>query len=145
MKSSGEGVNVLYMRITDVPTAPPVVLENMEILSENIKSATIEVHTPSPTPVTSKSPTSRGKIVASARAYAEPNEDRGWIFVESYWTPNSRMECQLEPLSESMGWPQTCPSSTASRGRGSTTHIVIPEPLTSAATTVAMNLLGGLL
>ena len=77
VKSSGEGVNVLYMRITDVPTAPPVVLENMEILSENIKSATIEVHTLiSQFGYFEISDVQGGKIVASARAYAELNEDR---------------------------------------------------------------------
>ena len=44
VKSSGDGVSVLYMRITDVP-ATPRSSWNMEILSEDIKSATIEVHT----------------------------------------------------------------------------------------------------
>ena len=147
VKSSGEGVNVLYMRITDVPTAPPVVLENMEILSENIKSATIEVHTLiSQFGYFEISDVQGGKIVASARAYAELNEDRRvdlrGVLLDAQFTNGvpTGTTFGVNGLASDLSIINSIPGV-----EGSTTHIVIPEPLTSAATTVAMNLLGGLL
>ena len=147
VKSSGEGVNVLYMRITDVPTAPPVVLDNMEILSENIKSATIEVHTLiSQFGYFEISDVQGGKIVASARAYAELNEDRRvdlrGVLLDAQFTNGvpTGTTFGVNGLASDLSIINSIPGV-----EGSTTHIVIPEPLTSAATTVAMNLLGGLL
>ena len=62
------------MRITDVPYAPGQP-ENMEIQSEDIKSATIEVHTLiSQFGYFEISDVQGGRIVASARAFAEFNE-----------------------------------------------------------------------
>ena len=100
----------------------------------------------SPNSVTSRSPTFRGKIVASARAYAELNEDRRvdlrGVLLDAQFTNGvpTGTTFGVNGLASDLSIINSIPGV-----EGSTTHIVIPEPLTSAATTVAMNLLGGLL
>ena len=147
VKSSGDGVEVLYIRITDVPAAPPVILENMEILSEDIKSATIEVHTLiSQFGFFEISEVQGGRIVASARAYAEVNDDtkidlRG-VLLDAQFTNGipTGTTFGVNGMASDLSIINSIPGV-----EGSTTHIVIPEPLTSAFTTVGMTVLGGFL
>ena len=44
IRSSGDGVDRLYFRANDMPTLPPVVLDQMEAMGENLKSANIQIH-----------------------------------------------------------------------------------------------------
>ena len=147
VKSSGDGVSVLYMRITDVPATPPVILENMEILSEDIKSATIEVHTLiSQFGYFEISDVQGGRIVASARAFAEFNEgqrvDLRGVLLDAQFTNGvpTGTTFGVNGLASDLSIINSIPGV-----EGSTTHIVIPEPLTSGLTTIAMTLIGGLL
>ena len=43
IRSGGEGVETIYIRSSNIPTTPPVTMEEMEALGENLKSATIHI------------------------------------------------------------------------------------------------------
>ena len=80
IRSSGDGVDRLYFRATDIPTIPPVVLEQMEALGENLKSANIQIHEFGRVSVMipgyqliEVSDVQGGRIIISARATAEVN------------------------------------------------------------------------
>ena len=119
----------------------------MEILSEDIKSATIEVHTLiSQFGYFEISDVQGGRIVASARAFAEFNEgqrvDLRGVLLDAQFTNGvpTGTTFGVNGLASDLSIINSIPGV-----EGSTTHIVIPEPLTSGVTTIAMTLIGGLL
>ena len=78
IRSGGEGVETIYIRSSNIPTTPPVTMEEMEALGENLKSATIHIHevgrissTLPGYPVIELSEVQGGRIIISARATAE--------------------------------------------------------------------------
>ena len=146
VKSSGEGVQVLYMRISDVPAAPPVVLEDMEILCQDIKSATIEVHNLiSQFGYFEISDVQGGRIVASARAHAIIDDDRRidlrGVLLDAQFTNGipTGTTFGVNGMASDLSIINSIPGVD-----GSTTHIVIPEPLTSGITTAVMTIIGGM-
>ena len=146
VKSSGEGVEVLYMRISDVPAAPPVVLEDMEILCQDIKSATIEVHNLiSQFGYFEISDVQGGRIVASARAHAIIDDDRRidlrGVLLDAQFTNGipTGTTFGVNGMASDLSIINSIPGVD-----GSTTHIVIPEPLTSGITTAVMTIIGGM-
>ena len=44
VRSGGDGVDRIYIRSSNIPATPPVTMEEMEALGEDLKSATIHVH-----------------------------------------------------------------------------------------------------
>jgi hypothetical protein len=146
VKSSGDGVEVLYMRISNVPAAPPVVLEDMEILCQDIKSATIEVHNLiSQFGYFEISDVQGGRIVASARAHAILDDDRRidlrGVLLDAQFTNGipTGTTFGVNGMASDLSIINSIPGVD-----GSTTHIVIPEPLTSGLTTVVMTIIGGI-
>jgi len=146
VKSSGDGVEVLYMRISDVPAAPPVVLEDMEILCQDIKSATIEVHNLiSQYGYFEISDVQGGRIVASARAHAILDDDRRidlrGVLLDAQFTNGipTGTTFGVNGMASDLSIINSIPGVD-----GSTTHIVIPEPLTSGLTTAVMTIIGGI-
>ena len=146
VKSSGDGVEVLYMRISDVPAAPPVILEDMEILCQDIKSATIEVHNLiSQFGYFEISDVQGGRIVASARAHAILDDDRRidlrGVLLDAQFTNGipTGTTFGVNGMASDLSIINSIPGVD-----GSTTHIVIPEPLTSGLTTVVMTIIGGI-
>ena len=145
VKSSGDGVEVLYMRISDVPAAPPVILEDMEILCRDIKSATIEVHNLiSQFGYFEISDVQGGRIVAAARAHAVLDDDRRidlrGVLLDAQFTNGipTGTTFGVNGMASDLSIINSIPGVD-----GSTTHIVIPEPLTSGFTTALMTIIGG--
>ena len=84
IRSSGDGVDRLYFRANDMPTLPPVVLNQMEAMGENLKSANIKIHEFGRVTVMipgyqliEVSDVQGGRIIISARATADINGIEG--------------------------------------------------------------------
>ncbi len=76
--SSGQGVERLYVKQTDVPSTPGVVLDRVEVIGQDLKSATINIYTgPFQYPVIVLEDITNGRIVASAEATVEPYYELG--------------------------------------------------------------------
>ena len=73
MESSGVGVKQVYIRQTDLPTAPGVTVERIEVVGQNLKGATIHIYSgPGEYPLIVIDDITDGRLVASAEAYLEP-------------------------------------------------------------------------
>jgi hypothetical protein len=71
--SSDSGVKRVYIKQTDLPAAPGVTLERVEVVGENLKGATIHIYTgPGEFPVIIIDDINEGRLVASAQAFVEP-------------------------------------------------------------------------
>lgn len=71
--SSDGGVKRVYFKQTNLPAAPGVTLERIEVVGENLKGATIHIYTgPGEFPVIVIDDINEGRLVASAQAFVEP-------------------------------------------------------------------------
>ncbi len=71
--SSGVGVKRVYVRQTDVPAAPGVTIERVEVVGQNLKGATIHIYSgPGQYPLIVIDDITDGRLVASAEVYIEP-------------------------------------------------------------------------
>lgn len=73
VESSGVGVKQVYIRQTDLPTAPGVTVERIEVVGQNLKGATIHIYSgPGEYPIIIIDDITDGRLVASAEAHIEP-------------------------------------------------------------------------
>ena len=73
VESSGVGVKQVYIRQTDMPAAPGVTVERIEVVGQNLKGATIHIYSgPGEYPLIVIDDITDGRLVASAEAYLEP-------------------------------------------------------------------------
>lgn len=73
--SSGNGVERVYVRQTDVPATPGVTIERVEVVGQNLKGATIHIYSgPGQYPLIVIDDITDGRLVASAQAFVEPGE-----------------------------------------------------------------------
>jgi hypothetical protein len=71
--SSGVGVKRVYIRQTDVPSTPGVTIDRIEIVGQDLKSATIHIYEgPLKYPIIVLDDITNGRIVVSAEATIEP-------------------------------------------------------------------------
>jgi len=78
--SSGEGVSRLYIKMTDTPSSPGVTIDRVEIIGQDLKSATINIYTgPFQYPLIVLDDITNGRIVASAEATVEPSYTTGML------------------------------------------------------------------
>jgi len=71
--SSGVGVKRVYVRQTDVPAAPGVTMERVEVVGQNLKGATIHIYSgPGEYPLIVIDDITDGRLVASAEVFIEP-------------------------------------------------------------------------
>ncbi len=71
--SSGVGVKRVYVRQTDVPAAPGVTMERVEVVGQNLKGATIHIYAgPGQYPLIVIDDITDGRLVASAQVFIEP-------------------------------------------------------------------------
>jgi hypothetical protein len=71
--SSGVGVKRVYVRQTDVPAAPGVTMERVEVVGQNLKGATIHIYSgPGQYPLIVIDDITDGRLVASAEIFIEP-------------------------------------------------------------------------
>jgi hypothetical protein len=80
VESSGSGVKKVYVRQTDVPAMPGVTIERVEVVGQNLKGATIHIHTlPGEYPIIVIDDITDGRLVATAEAYVQPGVIEPWL------------------------------------------------------------------
>jgi hypothetical protein len=143
IRSGGDGVDRLYMRATNVPAMPPVVLEEMEALGENLKSATIHVREiVGAYSVIEIEEVQGGRIIVSARASATINNrdfDLRGVLLDAQTTGGvpSGTTLGVNGLASDLSLLNMVPGFS-----GTTSHIMAPEPLSSIILTLVATLWG---
>ena len=150
IRSSGDGVDRLYFRANDIPTLPPVVLDQMEALGENLKSANIEIHEFGRVTVMipgyqliEVSDVQGGRIIISARATAEVNGidiDLRGVMLDAQVTGGipSGTTLGVNGFASDLSLLNMIPGFS-----GSTSHWMAPEPVSSGILT-AIATIGGM-
>tara|TARA_B100001123_G_scaffold55879_1_gene59538 strand:- start:8676 stop:13052 length:4377 start_codon:yes stop_codon:yes gene_type:complete len=150
IRSSGDGVDRLYFRATDIPTLPPVILEQMEAMGENLKSANIEIHEFGRVTVMipgyqliEVSDVQGGRIIISARATAEVNGvdvDLRGVMLDAQVTGGipSGTTLGVNGFASDLSLLNMIPGFS-----GSTSHWMAPEPISSGILT-AIATIGGM-
>jgi hypothetical protein len=150
IRSGGSGVERIYVRMNDVPTGssqvgtPPVFLEEMEAMGENLRSATLHIRElVGPYSVIEVDDVDGGKIIASARVTTEfagrDIQIRG-VLIDAQTTGGVPTGTTLgvNGLSSDLSILNLVPGLS-----GSTHHLLVPEPFTSAILTVIATLTEG--
>lgn len=150
IRSSGSGVEKIYIRMNDVPTgssqvgSPPVFLEEMEAMGENLRSATLHIRElVGPYSVIEVDDVDGGKIIASAKVTTEfagrEIQIRG-VLIDAQTTGGVPTGTTLgvNGLSSDLSILNLVPGLS-----GSTHHVLVPEPFTSAILTVIATLSEG--
>ena len=150
IRSSGSGVEKIYIRMNDVPTGssqvgtPPVFLEEMEAMGENLRSATLHIRElVGPYSVIEVDDVDGGKIIASAKVTTEfagrEIQVRG-VLIDAQTTGGIPTGTTLgvNGLSSDLSILNLVPGLS-----GSTHHVLVPEPFTSAILTVIATLSEG--
>ena len=146
IRSGGDGVDRLYLRASNMPTTPPIVLEEMEALGENLRSATIHViEIVGPYSVIEIEDVQGGRIVVSARATAEVEAigmtfDLRGVLLDAQTTGGVPTGTSLgvNGLASDLSLLNLIPGF-----EGSTHHLIVPEPLSSGVLTLCATFLGG--
>ena len=150
IRSGGNGVERIYVRVNDVPTGtsqvgtPPVYLEEMEAMGENLRSATLHIRElVGPYSVIEVDDVDGGKIIVSAKASTEfagqKIQVRG-VLIDAQTTGGVPTGTTLgvNGLSSDLSILNLVPGLG-----GSTHHVLVPEPFTSAILTVIATLSDG--
>ena len=150
IRSGGSGVERIYVRMNDVPTGssqvgtPPVFLEEMEAMGENLRSATLHIRElVGPYSVIEVDDVDGGKIIVSARVTTEFSghdiQIRG-VLIDAQTTGGVPTGTTLgvNGLSSDLSILNLVPGLS-----GSTHHLLVPEPFTSAILTVIATLTEG--
>jgi hypothetical protein len=146
IRSGGDGVERIYLRISNMPMAPPIVLEEMEALGENLRSATIHVRqVVGPYSVIELEDVQGGRIIAAARASAEVDQlgmtfDLRGVLLDAQTTGGvpTGTSIGVNGLASDLSLLNLIPGF-----EGSTHHLIVPEPFSSAVLTMAATFLGG--
>ncbi|MFL2963346.1 MAG: hypothetical protein ACJZ46_03785 [Candidatus Thalassarchaeaceae archaeon] len=143
IRSGGDGVEKIYLRSSNIPTTPPIVIDEMEALGENLKSATIHIReVVYPYSVIEIDDVQGGRIIASARLHAEigdTNIDLKGVLIDAQITGGipTGTTFGVNGLASDLSILSVIPGIS-----GSTSHIMAPEPLSSGILTV-LAMLGG--
>ena len=150
IRSSGSGVEKMYVRVNDVPTgssqpgAPPVFLEEMEAMGENLRSATLHIREIlGPYAVIEVDDVDGGRIIVSARLTTEfagrDIQVRG-VLIDAQTTGGvpTGTTLGINGLSSDLSILNLVPGLS-----GSTHHVLVPEPFTSAILTIFATLTEG--
>jgi len=137
--SSGQGVKRLYLKQTDLPSSPGVTIDRIEVIGQNLKSATIQIYTgPFEYPIIVLDDITNGRIVASAEATVEPSYTTGFLEGHSFSGRAVLLDAQFTgplPTASSIGvnGMVTDLSLVGSLTGDSveTRHVLIVEPITT--------------
>lgn len=147
--SSGDGVEDLYMRQTNVPGAPGVFLDRLEIIGEDLKGATITIHRPLGYPVIVIDDITTGRLVSSAEVHVEPGEYvpiMGDLEVDGRGVLLDAQFTGFIPTSTSIGVNGVVTDlsvvSTLTGGSVETRHILVVEPITSGVASILAMIFG---
>lgn len=150
IRSGGSGVERIYVRVNDVPTGtsqvgtPPVYLEEMEAMGENLRSATLHIRElVGPYSVIEVDDVDGGKIIVSAKArteFAGQEINVRGVLIDAQTTGGVPTGTTLgvNGLSSDLSILNLVPGLG-----GSTHHLLVPEPFTSAILTVVATLSAG--
>ena len=150
IRSGGDGVDKIYIRSSNIPTTPPVTMEEMEALGEDLKSATIHIHefgrissTLPGYPVIELSDVQGGKIIISARASAEvagQEFDLRGVLLDAQTTSGipTATTIGVNGMASDLSILNIIPGF-----EGDTQHIMVIEPVSSGLMTLIATLLGG--
>tara|TARA_B100000459_G_scaffold144698_1_gene107936 strand:- start:13389 stop:18071 length:4683 start_codon:yes stop_codon:yes gene_type:complete len=138
--SSGQGVSRLYIKQTDLPSTPGVTIDRIEVIGQDLKSATIHVYMgPFQYPVIVLDDITNGRIVASSEATIEPYYMTGFLEGFSFSGRAVLLDAQFTgpiPTASSFGvnGMVTDLSLIGSLTGDSveTRHILLVEPITTA-------------
>ena len=137
VRSGGDGVSRLYVRATNVPTMPPVVLDEMEILGEELKSATIHIRKiVGPYSIIEIKDVQSGRVIVAARASANiggQDIDLRGVLLDAQTTGGvpSGTTLGVNGLASDLSLLNMVPGFS-----GSTSHIMAPEPVSSGVLTL---------
>ena len=129
-----------------MPTTPPVIIEEVEALGENLRSATIRVvEIAGPYSIIELEDVQGGRIIASARATAEVDAlgttfDLRGVLLDAQTTGGvpTGTSIGVNGLASDLSLLNLIPGF-----EGSTHHIIVPEPFTSGLLTLGATFLGG--
>ena len=144
VRSGGDGVDRIYIRSSNIPATPPVTMEEMEALGEDLKSATIHVHEFGRLyGVIEISDVQGGRIIVSARASAElagQTFDLRGVLLDAQTTSGVPTATTLgvNGLASDLSLLNMIPGFS-----GSTSHWMAPEPVSSGILT-AIATIGGM-
>ena len=146
IRSGGDGVERIYLRASNMPTTPPVVIEEVEALGENLRSATIRVvEIVGQYSIIELEDVQGGRIIASARASAEVDAfgttlDLRGVLLDAQTTGGvpTGTSIGVNGLASDLSLLNLIPGF-----EGSTHHIIVPEPFSSGVLTLCATLLGG--
>ena len=145
IRSGGQGVETLYIRISNIPATPPVVLEELEALGENLQRATINVREllgPYYS-VIEVDDVQGGRIIASARASASVGGtefDLRGVLLDAQFSGGLPTGTTLgvNGMASDLSMLNMVP------GMGdSNKHLMVVEPFSSAVLTILATTLGG--
>ena len=143
IRSSGEGVERLYLRMSNVPATPPIVLDEMEAMGENLRKATIHVREiVGQYSIIEVDDVQGGRIIASARASAQV-EGTDWdlrgVLLDAQITGGVPTGTTLgvNGMASDLSLLNMVPGLD-----GSTKHVMVPEPFSSAILTLLATVLG---
>jgi hypothetical protein len=144
IRSGGSGVEKIYIRFSNSPTTPPIVIDEMEALGENLKSATIHIREIAGPyySVIDIDDVQGGRIIASAKIYAnigDKNIGLKGVLIDAQITGGipTGTTFGINGLASDLSILSIIPGVS-----GSTRHIMAPEPLSSGILT-AISLIGG--
>ena len=145
IRGGGDGVERIYLRASNIPTTPPLVIEEVEALGENLRSATIRVvEIAGPYSIIELEDVQGGKIIASARATAEVDAlgttfDLRGVLLDAQTTGGvpTGTSIGVNGLASDLSLLNLIPGF-----EGSTHHIIVPEPFTSGLLTLGATFLG---
>jgi hypothetical protein len=137
--SSGDGVSRLYLKQTDVPSSPGVTVDRVEIIGQNLQSATIHIYTgPFQYPLIVIDDITNGRIVASAEATIEPYHTTGLLEGYSFNGRGVLLDAQFTgilPTASSIGVNGMVTDlslvGTLTDDTVETRHILLVEPITT--------------
>ena len=146
IRSGGEGVERIYLRASNMPTTPPVVIEEVEALGENLRSATIHVvEIAGPYSIIELKDVQGGRIIASARATAEVDAlgttfDLRGVLLDAQTTGGvpTGTSIGVNGLASDLSLLNLIPGF-----EGSTHHIIVAEPFSSGILTLGATFFGG--
>jgi len=144
IRSGGVGVERMYIRLSNVPISPPMVLEEMEALGENLKRATVNIReVVAPYSIIELDDVQGERIIVSARASAEfkgTEFDLRGVLLDAQITDGIPTGTTLgvNGLASDLSLLNMIPGMS-----GSTKHVMVIEPFSSAILTLLATLLGG--
>lgn len=144
IRSSGIGIRNLYLRQSNVPIQPGIILEQMEAMGENLKSATISLNYIGKVyPVFRIDDVQGGRILMSSRASVDfmgIEWDGRAVLIDAQQTSGipTGTSVGVNGIASDLSLLNVMPGFD-----GSTTHYMVPEPLSTGIVTVCATFLGG--